>query len=97
MTTLQQPAENLAWYALSPEAAAGQMGVDPDQGLDAEEAERRLAEYGPNELATEPPPSVWVVAPGPAGQPDEHHAADRGRGQLRDRPDRRRPWWCWGW
>ena len=36
MTTLQQPAENLAWYALSAEAAAGQMGVDPGQGLDAE-------------------------------------------------------------
>ena len=35
MTTVQQPAENLAWYALSPEAAAGQMGVDPDDGLDA--------------------------------------------------------------
>jgi len=62
MTTLQQPAENLAWYALSPEAAAGQMGVDPDDGLDAHEAERRLEEYGPNELPAEPPPSVWVVA-----------------------------------
>ena len=32
MTTVQQPAENLAWYALSAEAAAGQMGVDPDAG-----------------------------------------------------------------
>ena len=62
MTTVQQPAENLAWYALSAQAAAGQMGVDPDQGLDAGEAERRLAEYGPNELATEPPPSMWAVA-----------------------------------
>src|ERR1700756_4230023 len=64
MTTLQQPAENLAWYALSAEAAAGQMGVDPDDGLDAHQAERRLEEYGPNELAAEPPPSVWVVARG---------------------------------
>ena len=62
MTTVQQPAENLAWYALSPEAAAGQMGVDPDDGLDAHEAKRRLEEYGPNELPAEPPPSVWVVA-----------------------------------
>ena len=64
MTTVQQPAENLAWYALSAEAAAGQMGVDPDQGLDAGEAGRRLAQYGPNELPAEPPPSVWVVARG---------------------------------
>ena len=62
MTTLQQPAENLAWYALSPEAAAGQMGVDPGAGLDAHEAARRLEEYGPNELAAEPPPSLWAVA-----------------------------------
>ena len=62
MTTVQQPAENLAWYALSPEATAGQMGVDPDDGLDAHEAARRLEEYGPNELPAEPPPSVWVVA-----------------------------------
>src|SRR6478736_4861657 len=61
MTTVQQPAENLAWYALSPEAAAGQMGVDPDDGLDAHEAGRRLEQYGPNEIPAEPPPSVWVV------------------------------------
>src|ERR1700722_12583009 len=61
MTTVQHPAENLAWYALSPEAAAGQMGVDPDDGLAAHEARRRLEEYGPNELPAEPPPSVWVV------------------------------------
>src|SRR6201982_2791401 len=64
MTTLQQPAENLAWYALSAEAAAGQMGVDPDDGLDAHEAARRLEEYGPNELPAEPPPSMWTVARG---------------------------------
>ena len=61
MTTVQQPAENLAWYALSPEAAAGQMGVDPDDGLDAHEAGRRLEQYGPNEIPAEPPPSMWVV------------------------------------
>ena len=40
------------------------MGVDPDDGLDAHEAKRRLEEYGPNELPAEPPPSVWVVARG---------------------------------
>jgi hypothetical protein len=34
------------------------MGVDPDQGLDVGEVQRRLAVYGPNELPTEPPPSV---------------------------------------
>ena len=33
----------------------------PDQGLSTEKAAQLLAEYGPNELPTEPPPSVWVV------------------------------------
>ena len=47
MTTVQHPAESLAWYALPAEDVAGQLGVDPDAGLDTGEAERRLAEYGP--------------------------------------------------
>ena len=64
MTTVQHPAQNLTWYALPAEDVAGQLGVDPDAGLDTGEAERRLAEYGPNELLTEPPPSVWAVARG---------------------------------
>jgi Ca2+-transporting ATPase len=62
MTTVQHPAENLAWYAVSAETAATQMGVDPEHGLGDADAARRLEEYGPNELPTEPPPSVWVVA-----------------------------------
>jgi Ca2+-transporting ATPase len=62
MTTVKNQIEGVAWYARSAEDTAGQMGVDPDQGLDSGEIQRRLAEYGPNELPTEPPPSVWVVA-----------------------------------
>jgi Ca2+-transporting ATPase len=61
MTTTKPPAADIAWYTQSAEAAVGQMGVDPGQGLGADDVERRLAEYGPNELPTEPPPSVWVV------------------------------------
>src|SRR3974390_1536547 len=64
MTTVQHPAENLAWYAVSAEAVAAEMGVEPDRGLTDDAAARRLEEYGPNELPTEPPPSVWVVARG---------------------------------
>ena len=41
-----------------------QIGVDVEEGLTATDAEQRLAEYGPNELPTEPPPSMWVVARG---------------------------------
>ena len=57
MTTVEHPAQEVAWYALSAEDVAGRVGVNPDHGLDAGEAARRLAEYGPNELPTEPPPS----------------------------------------
>ena len=64
MTTTKQPAEHAAWYALSAEEAARAMNVEPGQGLGADEVQHRLAEYGPNELPEEPPPSVWVVARG---------------------------------
>ena len=69
MTTTKQPAEQAAWYALSAEEAARAMSVDPDQGLGAGEVQHRLAEYGPNELPTEPPPSLWVVARGQLANP----------------------------
>ena len=32
-------------------------------------SQRRLAEYGPNQLATEPPPSLWSVALGQLSNP----------------------------
>ena len=62
-TTIEQPAGGgLTWYALSAQDVTAQMGVDADTGLTVAEVERRQAEYGPNELPTEPPPSIWVVA-----------------------------------
>ena len=64
MTTVKPPSGDVAWYALSAQDAARQIGVDPDQGLDVSEVTRRLAEYGPNELPVEPPPSVWAVGRG---------------------------------
>jgi len=61
-TAIEQPAGGgLAWYALSPQDVTAQMGVNADQGLTVAEVERRQAEYGPNALPTEPPPSIWVV------------------------------------
>ena len=38
------------WHRLSPEEAASKLGADLEAGLTKEEAERRLSEYGPNEL-----------------------------------------------
>jgi Ca2+-transporting ATPase len=58
-----------AWHSLSAADAAAELGVDPESGLTAAEVERRLAQYGPNELRTEPPPSLWVVARGQLSNP----------------------------
>jgi P-type Ca2+ transporter type 2C len=60
----KQPGGDIAWYALSPQDVIAQLGSDADDGLTVAEVERRLAEYGPNELPTEPPPSLWAVARG---------------------------------
>jgi P-type Ca2+ transporter type 2C len=62
MTVVERPFDTTAWYAHSPEQTASQLGVNPQRGLTAEEVEQRLAEYGPNELPSEPPTSKWVVA-----------------------------------
>ena len=69
MTIVEPAAEHLAWYTMTAEAAAERLGVSPERGLDADEVTRRLAEYGPNELPTEPPPSVWEVARGQLANP----------------------------
>jgi P-type Ca2+ transporter type 2C len=69
MTTTKHPIEDVRWYALPAEDVTERIGVDPDKGLDVGEAGRRLAEYGPNELPTEPPPSVWTVARGQLSNP----------------------------
>jgi P-type Ca2+ transporter type 2C len=39
-----------AWYALEPDDAAAALGTSLDSGLSEQEAARRLAEVGPNEL-----------------------------------------------
>lgn len=41
------------------QAVAVSLGVDPNTGLGQAEAERRLAQYGPNELASAPPVPKW--------------------------------------
>jgi magnesium-transporting ATPase (P-type) len=39
------------WHALAAAEVADRLGVDPDCGLDEQDAARRLDEHGPNELA----------------------------------------------
>src|SRR6266436_618839 len=40
MTTTKPPPEQVAWYTLSAQDAANRLGVDPDQGLDGDQAAR---------------------------------------------------------
>ena len=67
VTTETKP--HVAWHGLAATDAASQLGVDPDRGLGSEDVERRLEQYGPNELPKEPPPSVWEVARGQLANP----------------------------
>lgn len=62
-------AETVTWHALDGADVAGRLGVEPDRGLSDDEAGRRLARYGTNELPSEPPPSVWAVARGQLSNP----------------------------
>ncbi len=59
----------VAWYALSPDDVVARLAVDAGQGLSDGEAVRRLDQYGPNQLTTEPPPGMWTVAFGQFSNP----------------------------
>ena len=62
MTAATQPSQissPVVWHALTPEEVAARLDVDPAQGLTAEEAQKRLATYGPNALAETKAEPVW--------------------------------------
>ena len=54
---------------MTADEVTGRLAVDARSGLSADEVESRLAHYGPNELAKEPPPSTWVIARGQISNP----------------------------
>ena len=49
-------------YALDVVAVVGELSTDAEAGLTSAEAVARLAQYGPNEISKEAPPSIWAVA-----------------------------------
>ena len=57
-TQIRQDQQNQQPPQIDPSLAAS-LGVDPNTGLSQAEAERRLAQYGPNELASAPPVPKW--------------------------------------
>jgi len=69
MTTTEPIDRAVTWYTLSSADAAARLAVEPEAGLSADEHQRRLAQHGPNQLATEPPPSLWSVALGQLSNP----------------------------
>ncbi|MEQ1869320.1 MAG: cation-translocating P-type ATPase [Vicinamibacterales bacterium] len=50
------------WYEVDSDAAAAQLGTDPERGLTASDAARRLAADGPNELVDSGGRSAWSIA-----------------------------------
>ncbi len=66
----QQPAPDATqWYSLSVDDAVARLGVDATAGLSASEVTSRIAKYGKNEVATEPPPTLWQIAKGQIANP----------------------------
>jgi Ca2+-transporting ATPase len=57
------------WHTLTAEAAATALDCDPEQGLDAALRQQRLAEFGPNEIPRDRPPSPLQVALGQLRDP----------------------------
>lgn len=49
------------WHRLETTEALQRLGVEPDRGLSGEEAARRLAEHGPNELLAAQGISPWTI------------------------------------
>ena len=49
-------------YSATPDAVIDELGSDREHGLSQVEVDRRLTEYGRNEIAAEKPPSMVAVA-----------------------------------
>src|SRR5829696_8439637 len=47
------------WYQLSSDQACNALGVDPTAGLSPDMVSERIATYGPNKLAEQPPEPTW--------------------------------------
>ena len=90
MSTVEQTADTPAWYAAGIRSSPCALSVDADQGLDADEVQRRLARVRAERAGDRAAAEPVGGRPGSAVEPDEHHAADRRGRQLRDRAGRDR-------
>jgi Ca2+-transporting ATPase len=61
-TTATPTEQAKEWYRDSVEDVVSAFGTDPESGLSKQEVTDRLAKYGPNQIASEKPPSMLQVA-----------------------------------
>jgi Ca2+-transporting ATPase len=54
--------EKVFWHALDASDVATRLSVNVEQGLDQAEVDRRIAQYGLNEIPQEPPTTTWSIA-----------------------------------
>lgn len=52
--------EELPWWRIPAQAAAGRLEVDPSVGLSGDDVARRLDQHGPNRLAEQPRRPSWL-------------------------------------
>jgi Ca2+-transporting ATPase len=66
VSILRAPAQDAAdaWHALAIDQVSDRLRTDAERGLAAEEADRRLAADGPNELRKTEQASVWTIFAG---------------------------------
>ncbi len=57
----EEKIKKTAWHSLTVQDVLNALDVDLAKGLTTKEAEARLAEYGPNELAERPRPGFWQL------------------------------------
>ena len=62
MTMTDRIPPTTSWYALSAGEAVDELGTDAEHGLSADDVHARLARFGANVIATEPPPTLWDMA-----------------------------------
>src|SRR5690349_448338 len=56
------PAAEAPPYASKATDVVAGLGSDEASGLTSAEAASRLSRHGPNQITSEPPPSVWAIA-----------------------------------
>ncbi len=69
------------WYSMPVDEVAEQLQVDPAKGLRGAEAQQRLAQYGPNELAAKKKESGLAGFPASIQRFYADHPAGRCRAQ----------------